>query len=340
MLLLLFVLLLSGCTTEYAQEDIYAYIEQEYALEDVKVSEDRKAIKGKDGYTDYIWEVTAGDIKFRVLDDYHWSGEVLSNDLTDDYKQVMLKEYYDSAILPHFTLDEKEMDGLYSSILIGKFNTKDELIQLYEELKNFQTYVAQKGYDIPSSFAYDLQMQSPIRDNIPSYTVDNGDSYGKVTDIDEDEVEEAMNKYMQSYINYNFNDLYEKFTEEEIIEAVSNSDQQVAIIKGESMIFYDDLLAMPYGSYISFGTLYEILKRENFDVKGNSEHYSFTDANQNVYEISYDFINADGTDDKYNHYYYLKNGVPVKMEANFYNYFYEKQIEEICGLKLYIGTPE
>ena len=57
----------------------------------------------------------------------------------------------------------------------------------------------------------------------------------------------------------------------------------------------------------------------------------------NIYEISYDFINVDGKNDESNHYYYLKNGEPVKMAADFYNHFSANKIEEMCGLKLYIG---
>ena len=276
-------------------------------MEDVKVSKERMEFTDEEGYTDYIWEVTAGDTNFHVLDDYHWGLETLTNHLTDDYKDVMLKAYYDSKILPHFTLDEKEEQGLYSNQLIGKFYTKEELTQLYEELENFQTYVTQKGYDIPNSFSYHLQMQTPIRNNMPNYIVDDGDSFGRVTDITEDTVEEAISEYIQAYTDYHFNDLYEKFNEEEIIEAVSDSKYQIAIIKGESTVFYDDLCASRFGYGISFGTLYEILKREDFDIDGNNEHYSFTDINQNTYEISYDFINADGMNDESNHYYYLKN---------------------------------
>lgn len=332
---ILLIVLLSGCTTKYEQKDIYDYVEEAYALEDVKVSKERTEITGEDGYTDYLWEITAGDIKFHVLDDYYWGMEVLTNHLTDDYEDVMLKEYYDSKILPHFTLDEKEEQGLYSNQLVGKFHTKEELIQLYEELENFQTYVTQKGYDIPNSFSYHLQMQTPIRNNMLNYIVDDGDSFGRVTEITEDEAEEAMTKYVQAYTDYHFNDLYEKFTEEEIIEAVSVSEYRIAIIKGESTIFYEDLCSR-FGYGISFGALYEILEREGFDISGNNEHYSFVGLNGNIYEISYDFINVDGLNDESNHYYYLKNGMPVKMSANFYNHFTANEIEEMCGLQLYL----
>ena len=86
---LLFVVLLSGCTTKYEQKDIYDYIEENYALEDVKVSKERTELTGEDDYTDYLWEITADDIKFRVLDDYHWGMETLTNHLTDEYSPIL-----------------------------------------------------------------------------------------------------------------------------------------------------------------------------------------------------------------------------------------------------------
>ena len=118
---------------------------------------------------------------------------------------------------------------------------------------------------------------------------------------------------------------------------VSEHKYQIAIIKEDNTTFYDDLCASQFGYGISFGTLYEILEREGFNVSGNNEHYSFADFNGNIYEISYDFINVDGKNDESNHYYYLKNGEPVKMAADFYNHFSANKIEEMCGLKLYIG---
>ena len=88
---------------------------------------------------------------------------------------------------------------------------------------------------------------------------------------------------------------------------------------------------------VSFGTLYEILKREGFDVKGNNEQYSFTDASQSTYEIAYpsdDFINADGAANESDQSYVLKNDVSVERE---YSYgFGTSENGEMFGLKLYI----
>ena len=337
---ILLVVLLAGCTTQYEQKDVYRYLKKTYALKDVEVSKERTELTGEDSYADYIWEVTADDITFHVKDDHHWGLETLTNSLTDDYDDALLKAYFDPDMLPHFTLDEKEEEGLYANELIGKFDSKEELRQLYAELESFQAYAAENGYDTPNSFSYHLLMQSPVQgDNAPTHFIYDGDTIGCVTDITGDIVKEAMAEYALAYTEYHFSDLYEKFTEEEVKEAVGNSDYhyRLAIVKENGTFFYDDLCARGYNE-VSFGTLYEILKREGFNVKGNNEHYSFTDASQNTYEIAYPsdgFINANGATNESDHSCFLKNGVPVEREYNDYYDVTTSEIEEMFGLKLY-----
>lgn len=337
---LFLVMALAGCTTNYEQTDIYKYVKKTYALGNVKVSNERVEFTGEDGYVDYIWGVIADDITFHVKDDYRWDLETLSNSLTDDYRDVMLKAYYDQCMPPHLTLDEGEEEGLYSNRLIGTFDSKEELRQLYDELVDFQVYTARRGYRAPYSFRYHLLMQSPLcgdtaQDSAIPY---EGDSIGYVTEIRYDTVKEAMKEYAQTYTEYHFSDLYDKFDKAEIVEALSDSEYRLGIVKEGDTFFYDDLCAGGWNK-ISFGTLYEILQREGFAVEGNNERYSFTDADRNTYEISYvpyDLIDADGSANESDHASFLKNGSPAEREYRFNNHLAIEEIEEISGLKLYI----
>ena len=149
---LLLIVLLAGCTAKYKQKDVYRYLKKTYALKNVTVSTERTEFTGENSYADYIWEVTADDITFRVKDDYHWGLGTLTNSLTD------------------------------ANELIGKLDSKEELRQLYAELESFQAYAAEKGFDIPNSFSCHLLMQPSIRsDNTPNNIIDDGDSIGCVT---------------------------------------------------------------------------------------------------------------------------------------------------------------
>ena len=295
---------------------------------------------GEDDYIDYIWEVVANDVTFHVKDDYDWQSALLTNSLRDDYKDALLKAYFNQDILSCFTLSENKEEGLCSNVLIAKFNSKSELQELFKELMNFKSYIAKKGYDIPDSFSYNLLMQLPIQsDKEPTLFIYNNDIMGCVTNITDDTVKEAMRKYILVYIEYHFSDLYKKFTQEEVKEAVANSDYhyRLAIVKENGTFFYDDLCAREYDE-VSFGTLFEILKREGFDVKGNNDHYFFKDVNNNTYEIAYpsdDFINANKATNESEHSCFLKNGVPVEREYNDYYDVTISEIEEMFGLKLY-----
>ncbi len=172
---ILLVVLLTGCTTKYKQKDIYRYLKRTYALRDVKVSKERTEVTGEDGYVDYIRDVTAGDITFHVKDDYHWDLEMLGNSLTDDYRNALLKAYFDPDMLPHFILNEKEEERLYSNELIRRFGSREELKQLYAELESLQAYAAEKSFDIPDSFPYHLLPQSPIHsDNASTFFIYDG----------------------------------------------------------------------------------------------------------------------------------------------------------------------
>ena len=51
---ILLMVLLTGCTTRYEQNDVYGYLKKTYALKDVEVSAERTELTGEDGYADYI----------------------------------------------------------------------------------------------------------------------------------------------------------------------------------------------------------------------------------------------------------------------------------------------
>ncbi len=337
---LVMTLFLTSCTTNYQHEDIFLYVKDKYRFDDFTVSEKRTEVKDEDGYTDYLWTVKVDGIEFTVIDNYYYGMEAVTNRLHDNYTDVMLKQYFNRVdMITHFSLNESTFDGIYKNNLVARFNSKEELLRLYNELSDFNSYLKNDGYTVPFSFSYRLEMQNPIRNNISGYIVDDGDTVGTVTEIKTSDREAMLNKYILTCIDYRFEDLLSELTEQEIMDTVKGCSERIALIRNDTVSFYDDLCANRYHYGISFGTLYEILKREGFDPEGDADHYTFTGTDNNVYEISYDFTNIDQKNDDTNHYYYLKNGSPIKMLGNFYTHFTEGQIAEMCGLKLYIGTP-
>ena len=182
----------------------------------------------------------------------------------------------------------------------------------------------------------------PLR-NVTDYVIDDADIFGS-TDR-EKSWDEMLAEYITTILDYRYDTSL--VTEEQIDAALADYEMRVGIYRGdavdrelyepEKIEYYDDIIANKYYYGISFGSLYEILRREGFDVSGDVWHYSFTGADGSVYEISYDFIDSLYTDYDYtprDGYYYLRDGEVQTMGAYFHNHFTVREIEELTGLKL------
>ncbi len=175
------------------------------------------------------------------------------------------------------------------------------------------------------------------------YEVDDGDEGGYVTSFDDEDRRDAEEQYLSTCIDYRFEEHLLDFTEKEIKDFVKQQEDQIGIAHENdgNYVYYDDLLANKYSYGISFGTLFEILKREGFAVEGNSWRYSYTDEQGNKYDFSYDFVKKNPEDPEYKTwYYYLKNGETVWMDYRFYNHLRGKELEEITGLQISIHRDD
>lgn len=339
------IITLSGCTEEYDRADIIKYVTQNCDIKKFSVSKDYEEVEGDDGYTDKVWTVTVkGDdkLEFVVHDDFHWGMEALVNTLWDDYMYVALVHLYEEYDECELLELHEEKDIRTYAELVGSYDNLEELEALFEEAEDFAEYAEDCGYDI--EFYVNFRMENPLRDNCDR-PLNDGDCKGFFrtdgkTDF-EDAYETAVKEYLLTSIIYRFEDKLSEFTEEEIKDAVKNCKYRVAVSKdgtdsGE-LVFYDDLCGKMYTSAVTFGTLYEILVREGVEVTGDSWHYSFTGADGNIYEVSYDFCDYTyygeiGEGDEKSGYYYIRNGEKIPMDYYYYNYFWEKDVLEMTGL--------
>lgn len=348
------MMVLSGCfTEEYDRADIIKYVAENIDVKKFSVSKEYEEVKGDDGYTDKVWTVTVeGDDKFEfvVHDDFHWGMEVLNNGLQNDYMYVALVYLYEKY-------DKCELLELYeeknirtSAKLVGSYNNLEELKKLFEEAEKFAGYVEKCGYDI--EFYVNFRMKNPLRENCVK-TLEAGDFNDSLKTDGKEDFEEAysnaVKEYLLASITYRFEDKLSEFTEEEIKEAVEGCKYRVAVSSDGTysgkFVFYDDLCGKIYTSAVTFGTLYEILVREEIAVTGDNWHYSFTGADGSVYEISYDFCDYIYKNDDYPYeemkgYYYVKDGEKVPMDYYYYNYFREKEVLEMTGVLIDVGEMQ
>ena len=341
------VLMLSGCTKEFQQNDIASYIKDNYGVESVKVSSQCEIWEDEEGYEDKIWKCKIPDtigIVFYVVDDYGWGMESVSNYLWTNFDDAVAEYVYDEYDgWDNIDLIKHQNCGVDIVTYYGQFKDLYELRSLFDEYERF--LITSSGvnyiYSYDTGVSFKFEFDNPIRNTV-DYTVTDGDYRGTLSNDNELSYEEALNNYILTCIDYRFDDIWE-FTEEEIHDAMKTCDHRIAISRsgdenGEWEI-YDDLCASKYSYGISFGTLYEILVRENYPVEGDCNHYSFVGVDGSVYEISYDFNDYEYEDDDETHlgYYYIKNGTKEPMRAYFYNHFKEKAIYNMTGILLKTG---
>lgn len=333
---LILLIIPTGCTKEYTKSDIEQYVAETYSgiiTDPFTVSEKPLEVEGEDKYTDKLWTVTVkgkNKITFHIIDDFHWGMESLTNSLRSDYHDIATELLYNEYKgETGFNLNKEEVEGGFTDVrLTADFKTLDELQGLIENCKKFTSYIKSSAYK-PDAKLY-FQFDNPLRNKVQGgYSVDDGDYPCYSSKITDKTYENIKNRYLLCCLDYRFEDLLAQFTEEDIKKALNNDDDFDRIALSDdgtedgNLTIYPDLCASRFSYGISFGTLYEILCRENYDVTGNSWHYTFDDGNGNKYEISYDFCDYDFGESKIG-YCYIKNGEKNSYGRIFLQSFYRK----------------
>lgn len=313
-----------GCVKDYSKEDVANYVKKKYSIKSLKIVSEGIPQEGEDGYTDTLWTIyeEENDVTFHVLDNVTWGMETVTNYLLDDYEdQIFLKYAEENALLEYQVSQE---NGLSYASISASFKNRQECKDLVDALKEVYEDLKGKGFE-DLNIRYRLKYENTLRYVISRYEVDDGDATGSLNHLDKKEYEEFEKNYLLCALDYRFEDALKEFSEEEIKDFIAREEDVYHICNGD--VYYEDLVASRYAYGISFGTLYVILKKEGFDVSGDVNHYQFIGEDGSTYEIGYDFVEEEW-------YYYKKDGEIIKMDADFYNHFSCKKINEMTGLHL------
>lgn len=282
-------------------------------------------------------------IEFHVIDDHYNGMESVSNYLRNDYDEAVLAHI--EAQLPRLEslkIYSYTEDDIFCGKIGGEYSNYQELYDCYEELEEITEAFANLGYEnLDVSFRF--EHIHPLR-NVTDYVIDEGDIFGHTgTEMSFDDM---FKEYITTVLDYRYEDL-QSFSDAEISSALEDYSYMVGVYRGietdkelfdeKDITYYGDIIANKYCYGVSFGSLYEILKREGFNPEGNSRHYTFTGVGGSVYEISYDF--SDYPFEASNHqtrngYYYIKDREKIPMEYFFYNHFTDSEIYELTCLRL------
>lgn len=248
------------------------------------------------------------------------------------------------------TVTETDMyspfDGRQFVNVTARFNGREELEQVYEELAQFNEYMKSREDE---RFHITITMENALQDKYGydspefvkmfSYLGQCRLYYDNFGDNNQKLHDDILGCYLAGLISFRLEDQLAEFTQDEILEICqeiwrcsATNTHPIAVSRGNNeegekiWDYYDDLISV--NQELSRGMLYEIMRREGIPVEGDSWHYSFTGIDDSVYEFSYDFH------DEHAGWYYYQDG--VKTEG--YEEFNEDEIRQLTGLEVNRST--
>ena len=344
----------TGCGMSPASRNkIAAYVEGRYGISGYTVSEQaQKGIKTEyigdylqiNEYPDYLWMVTERDgTQFQVLDRYSSSACAMDTHykLSDNFNSVHIKRYLQQADCSGFTLQGDVRDCCHGVWLQGCFRTRGELRCLVDRL-NTLAADCPPGLHVPYYLRYEhpyrnkgtFQYEHPFRYKDTGY-YDYGDTDGRDLFSHESGLKtgeklsyaEVEKRMLEVAIYMRYESVLRDFTETEIRAFVRGSKYSFGARQADgSYTIYYDLLMGP-GSYFSFPTVYEVLKRNGWQVTGTPSHYSFKGLDGHTYEFSNNYMENGA-------FYFLKDGHREPNEFENRCIISPQRLQDLSGLEV------
>ncbi len=328
-------ILLLGCTVrDFTRKDVKSYIKNDLGIKNFELAEEPEEYVGKDNYTDYIWHVKDLDygFDFTVVNDTFYSGESRRNQLKDDYCAMFVQNYEkplpDEVKLSYVFYEEDEYTV---AKLAGTFVDKAELDSLLEDVGKVHSYYEGIGFN-SASIPYLLYFNCPLTD-VPFYK-QNASIGGLLSNCNTLDYDAIYDGLIMTCLDHRYFEGLEGFSDE-YIDSYINTNKDVRRLYQDGQPL-NDLIASEYGYGVSFATLYEVLKLNDYDVTGNPSNYSFVGADGSEYAISYFYNDYPYVRQEQEElgYYYMKDGQKTPMEYSFYNHFKLSQVEKMTGINL------
>lgn len=352
---------LTGCATpeHYGRSDIKEYVEENIGLDKFSVSRSYKKAKDLDPrMVDKIWTVTdkKSGLEFHVVDYRYPEGEYsfgVTNKLIDDYSQQVIAQFSDKLPeLPGFDYSQMEESdksygylteyGFLNGTLHTSFRTKSDLVNVQNSLEELRSAIDDLGIPRPENLETLLAQENEYTDGVT-------DMSEYINIWDDFDYEHLMEDYVRS--------LFEYRCDEEAINDIPH-DEAVKYLTSETFMsgglwidfvgvyhngtdkpadYYDDIIYMSRGTRnLSFGSIYEVMKREGLKVEGTPVHFKFKGIDGSEYEMSFDYYDLEpskSTSEEYKRWYYMKDGEKVPLSSPFYFGLHSDTIEEMTGIQ-------
>ncbi len=367
--------LLTGCESaaNLGKDAIEKYVKEEIGLSDFDVSSRFEKVKPENSLlTSRLWTVTDNkyDVEFHVLDEHAGSGGGggginfdTANYLKNDYVQKLISKYADelpvlSQIDYEFTEKHRAEQGktfdyyepfrkygFETGDLKGSYKTRTELNKLFEQIDILEEALNDLFDPIPKDIYVYARYMYEDRDGVTDHCLaDIAIPVFGSKDEKQGYFELIEPHFLEMVLWFRCDDeALNEYSHEEIARFVSETDyvSPLGVYHGDSDLpdMFDDITSIRTntGAPVSFGTLYEILKRENFPVNGTPRQFSFKGIDGAEYEVSYNFKDAPEYYDYGYRWYYNKNGEKEYMENEHTYAFSFGQVLNMTGIELSYG---
>lgn len=260
----LFCFFNTGCLDKQSNKQMVEEYLKDYGVSNFTVSETYKESKTKYPDPDEVWTVELDDgsgITFHVINKYGYDEEFYSSRLTTDYDDQVVKYL--------FKKQGKLSDlNIVNNKVTANYNSGEKLSKVVEESELFLNYIRQSGYKVDVEFNF-------VLDNSP---------YNYFIRVDKNNLSFSANDYKDIFTDYVVTVL--NYRLEDYLKDVQNYSSYMYDYKYKlaykdssgNYIYYSDLIAYN-SSEITFKTLYEILKRNNYAVSGDINNFEFSTEN-------------------------------------------------------------
>ena len=314
----LLALSLVGCYEyrgPYSKADVEEYLTGRYPEETFHIQQ-----KGLQTWE--CWFDELPDATFQV-----WVGQGGGDPVPMLYSRLVSDE---AEVLPEYYLEQYQEEGgsldaweLRDSIFYTQYNAMGDAGSALEQLSDFFAWTEGRPLaQLVPKGQYNFQPELPWRTWAPQFNnFQESVVHGPQDETEEvrEELEDSVKKYYAFYCLP-----CDEFSQTELEEYAVNTwlwTPKPSVRQGEEILSPELFTGIGLESgVISYGGLYTLLTRLDFDVNGTAEHFTVTGADGHSYEFSYSFWEEREMDWANNQtislpvWYHLRDGYPVGVE--------------------------
>lgn len=285
---------MTGCSFHYDRGEAAEWFTENIVDTQIAVSKEYTERKNEEGSVDRVWTAylpALPEVKFELIS--HTShGLFVSHSMQSTYYREIGKYYlqhYRSEnpdCLSLLDISDQDTEMLYIS---GIYDDLNELDEMCTQMKLLADYTS--AQELPCEIRYALSYREPqtlLNAVNPAEAVHPDTYVFETNDIWslKESAQEAFAEYAAAYRLE-----LDQISGMELEEAVERcKSYQFTVTRPDGTeVCYPELI-LRYSDSMTFGCMYEVLKREgNFQVSGTPEAFSFTAADGSVCSFSYDY---------------------------------------------------